>query len=97
MGGVLQRYRPTKGDLAFRDSGDLDPINLARVLRRVSDDYLSAMIADNQKPGSSGFRSQLEFELARRSAVRTKASLAMQAFAVAISVLALLVAVSTLT
>lgn len=89
-------YKPTAGDKAFVENiGDVsqNSFQVARLLRGVSDDYLSSLLNTNHDERSAGFRAQIQFELDRRSAVRVRSGLLMQGGAVAISLAALILSV----
>lgn len=64
------RYKPTKGDLAFRDANEAaagpNPFEEAILLRNVSDAYLSVLISDNAGPTSAGYKALLDAEMTRR-------------------------------
>jgi hypothetical protein len=73
---MTARYKPSKGDIAFRDltkednQGD-NPFEVAIALRSISDEYLSVLMADNQGNSSKPFLRQVEFEVERRAADRS--------------------------
>lgn len=71
------RYKPSKGDLAFRDltepgNPDDNPFEVAIALRHVSDEYLSVLMADNQGDRSKPFLRQVDFEVQRRTADQSR-------------------------
>jgi hypothetical protein len=84
-------YRPSTGDLAYRDAakGDLDPFNEARLLRKVSHEYLSALIHDNSGPRSTGFKAMLDAEIARRGSLIARRANWIAFSALATSIVAL--------
>ena len=89
---TFRHYKPTKGDLAYsREVDDLDDVDAAIMLRRVSDEYLAVLFMDNQGTGSSSFRALIEFELQRRSAVQTNRSNMIAAASALIAAAALVV------
>ncbi len=70
---MAEKYKPTRGDLAFRDvQHDVNPFEMAAALQNVSDVYLSVLLSSNTRDRSAGFRSQLDFELQRRAGVRQR-------------------------
>lgn len=72
-----KRYTPSGGDLAYRDAakGELSPFDEARLLRRVSHEYLAVLASDNTGPSSAGFKAMVDAELARRgSAIAMRAN-----------------------
>lgn len=64
------RYRPTAGDLAYRNAfvndPDLNPFEEAMLLQGISPAYLSALAHDNSGPRSAGFKAMIDAEVTRR-------------------------------
>ena len=76
---MAARYKPSKGDLAFRNltadgNPDDNPFEVAIALRQVSDEYLSVLMADNQGDRSKAFLRQVDFEVQRRAADQARAA-----------------------
>jgi hypothetical protein len=65
--GVVQ-YKPTKADLAFRDAeaADADIFTQAKLLQKVSDEYLIVMAHDNTDEHRAPFKAMIDAEAARR-------------------------------
>ena len=82
-------YKPSRGDLRFRDAkigntAKSNPFETARLLRGVSHDYLSVLAASNSGDTSKPFRVQIDAELSRRTAQRAT-RIAIGSLAVAIA------------
>lgn len=61
-------YKPTKGDIAYRDAteDDIDPFSEAKLLRKISHEYLAVLAHDNTTPDSAGYRALIDAEITRR-------------------------------
>ena len=73
----MARYIASRDDEAFRDltadgNPDDNPFEIAIALRDISDEYLSVLMADNQGDSSEPFLRQVEFEVERRAADKSK-------------------------
>ncbi len=92
-----QDYQPTTGDLTYRNAftanPQLNPFEEARLLKGVSHEYLSALLADNTSERSAGFKAQLEAELARRGTILTQRANRIATASLIVSIAAALVAV----
>lgn len=93
MGG----FKPSKGDLRFQeaDRKNGNDFDTARLLRDVSHEYIAVMLSSNAGPTSAGFRALLEAELSRRSSRIAHRANWIAAASLAISVLAVVIAVVT--
>lgn len=89
----MHLYKPTKGDKAYAAHVGSNPMDNARLLRNVSDDYLSALMADNGNPRSAGFQEQLRFEIQRRAAAMSRAGIYLRVASLIISIAAFVLSV----
>lgn len=97
---MAARYKPSKGDLAFRDltaSGNPDdnPFEVAIALRHVSDEYLSVLMADNQGDRSKPFLRQVDFEVQRRVADQSRMANLIAFSAIVLAAIAIIVGAYT--
>jgi len=86
---------PTSADLAFRDAalaGD-NLIEKARLLKRVSHEYLVTLGSDNSWESSAPFRYMIDMEFKRREGLAPRRANIISALAVAVSIVALAVAI----
>lgn len=87
----MKLYEPTKGDKAFVEHVGANPMDNARLLRKVSDDYLSALISDNSNERSKSFQEQVKFEVQRRNAAMSRTGTYLRAASLAVSLIALVI------
>lgn len=96
---MAEPYKPTKGDLAYRDAvrGDINPFDEAKLLRKVSHEYLAVLAHDNASARSHGMtslvaaeRQRRDGDVARRATWAAIVSAAFAGMAFVVSILALL-------
>lgn len=91
------QYKPSKADIRWRDAirDGVDGFEKARLLRDVSHEHLAVMLHANSGPTSAGFRAMLEAEQARRGSMVARRANWIAAASLAVSLLALVIAVVT--
>jgi len=92
---MAKEYKPTKGDLRFRDSykQKLNAFEKARLLRNVSHEYLSALAHDNSGVAGGGFKAMIDAEAMRRGSVVAKRANLISMLALAVAMISVAVSV----